>query len=194
MKKIRIAVISATTMLLFYVNTNAQQTAVAKTIATSTPKLQTDAAIQAKTVVDIAVASKTHTTLVTALKAANIVEALQAKGPFTVFAPDNDAFAKLPADVLANLLKPESKDLLTKILTSHVISGNYKSTDVLAAIKTGNGKATFTALSGEQITAVVENGKVKLTNASGGTAFVSVVDLSADNGVVHVLDAVLAGQ
>ncbi len=194
MKKISIALLATTPMFLFCINANAQQQMAVKTTTVAPPVAQIKSAVQAKTVADIAAASKVHTTLVTALKAAGIVEALQGKGPFTVFAPDNDAFSKLPADVLANLLKPESKDLLSKILTSHVLSGNYKSTDILEAIKKGNGKATFNALSGESITAVVENGKVKLTNSAGAAAFVSTTDLAADNGVLHVLDTVLAGQ
>ncbi|MDE3125139.1 MAG: fasciclin domain-containing protein [Bacteroidota bacterium] len=144
-----------------------------------------------KTVVAVAAGSPDHTTLVAAIKAAGLVEALEGKGPFTVFAPTNAAFDKLPAGTVANLLKPENKALLTKILTYHVVPGKLTAKDVLAAIKKGKGKAEVKTLEGEMLTASLHNGKVMLTDAKGGKSMVTATDLMADNGVIHVIDTVL---
>ncbi len=146
---------------------------------------------QTKDVVDIAISSADHTTLVAAVKAADLVTTLKGKGPFTVFAPTNAAFAKLPAGTVETLLKPENKAQLAKILTYHVVSGNLDAAAVMAAIKTGNGKAEVTTVSGGKLTASVEGGKVKLTDESGNSAFVIVADLKGSNGVVHVIDGVV---
>jgi uncharacterized surface protein with fasciclin (FAS1) repeats len=145
----------------------------------------------AQTVVDVAVGSADHTTLVAAVKAAGLVEALQGDGPFTVFAPVNAAFAKLPAGTVETLLKPENKALLTSVLTYHVVAGNLLAADVLGAIKAGNGKAEVTTLQGAKLTATVENGKVILTDAKGGKSTVVATDLKAKNGVIHVIDTVV---
>jgi uncharacterized surface protein with fasciclin (FAS1) repeats len=144
-----------------------------------------------KTVVDVAVSSKAHTTLVTAVKAADLVATLQGAGPFTVFAPTNDAFAKLPKGTVENLLKAENKATLTKILTYHVVSGNLDAASVLKAIKDGKGKVTLKTVSGGSLSASLKNGKVILTDEKGGTATVTATDLKAGNGVVHVIDAVV---
>lgn len=144
-----------------------------------------------KTVVDIAVGSNAHTTLVAAVKAADLVSTLQGGGPFTVFAPTNDAFAKLPAGTVETLLKPENKAILAKILTYHVIAGNLEATAVLKAIKDGNGKVTLKTVSGGSLTASLNNGKVILTDEKGGISTVTATDLKAGNGVVHVIDAVV---
>lgn len=144
-----------------------------------------------KTVVDVAVGSKAHSTLVTAVKAADLVATLQGAGPFTVFAPTNDAFAKLPKGTVENLLKPENKASLAKILTYHVIAGNLDAAAVLKAIKDGKGKVKLKAVSGGNLTASLKNGKVILTDEKGGIANVTATDLKAGNGVVHVLDAVV---
>lgn len=144
-----------------------------------------------KTVVDIAVGSNAHTTLVAAVKAADLVSTLQGGGPFTVFAPTNDAFAKLPAGTVETLLKPENKAILAKILTYHVIAGNLEATAVLKAIKDGNGKVTLKTVSGGSLTASLNNGKVILTDEKGGVSTVTATDLKAGNGVVHVIDAVV---
>ena len=144
-----------------------------------------------KTVVDVAVGSKAHTTLVAAVKAAGLVETLQGAGPFTVFAPTNEAFAKLPKGTVESLLKPENKATLTKILTYHVVAGNLDATAVLAAIKAGNGKVTLKTVSGGSLTASLKNGKVILTDEKGGTATVTATDLKAGNGVIHVIDGVI---
>lgn len=146
---------------------------------------------QGKDVVDIAIGSADHTTLVAAVKAADLVTTLKGKGPFTVFAPTNAAFNKLPSGTVEGLLKPESKAQLVKILTYHVVSGNVDAAAVVAAIKSGNGKAVLTTVSGGKLTATMEMGKVKLTDESGNSAFVTVADLKGTNGVVHVIDGVL---
>ena len=144
-----------------------------------------------KTVVDVAVGSKDHTTLVAAVKAADLVSTLQSAGPFTVFAPTNEAFAKLPKGTVENLLKPENKATLTKILTYHVVAGNIDAAAVLKAITDGKGKATLKTVSGGTLTASLKNGKVVLTDEKGGTSIVVATDLKAGNGVVHVIDTVV---
>jgi uncharacterized surface protein with fasciclin (FAS1) repeats len=146
---------------------------------------------QGKYVVDIAIGSADHTTLVTAVKAADLVATLKSEGPFTVFAPTNDAFNKLPEGTVANLLKPENKAQLSKILTYHVVSGNLDATAVLDAIKKGNGKVVLTTVSGGMLTASLDMGKVKLTDESGNSAYVTVADLKGTNGVIHVIDTVV---
>lgn len=146
---------------------------------------------QKNNIVDIAVGSEAHTTLVAAVKAADLVTVLQGDGPFTVFAPINDAFAKLPAGTVEFLLKAENKAALTKILTYHVVAGNLDAKAVIAAIKAGKGKAVLTTVSGNMLTASIDNGKVKLTDEKGGTSFVTVADLKGSNGVIHVIDAVV---
>lgn len=146
---------------------------------------------QAKDVVDIAIGSADHTTLVAAVKAADLVGTLKGKGPFTVFAPINAAFDKLPAGTVATLLKPENKATLAKILTYHVVSGNLDAAAVVAAIKAGNGKVEVTTVSGGKLTVTLDGSKVKITDEKGGSAFVTAVDLKGSNGVVHVIDSVL---
>ncbi len=142
-------------------------------------------------IVDVAAGSKNHTTLVAAVKAAGLVETLKGAGPFTVFAPTNEAFAKLPAGTVETLLKPENKAKLTGILTYHVVAGNLNAAAVLAAIKKGNGSVTLTTVAGGKLTAAVESGKVVLTDENGGKATVTATDLKASNGVIHVINAVL---
>jgi uncharacterized surface protein with fasciclin (FAS1) repeats len=144
-----------------------------------------------KTVVDVAAGSKDHTTLVAAVKAAGLVSTLQSAGPFTVFAPTNEAFAKLPEGTVASLLKPENKATLTKILTYHVVAGKLDAAAVLKAIKDGKGKVVLTTVSGGKLTASLKGGKVILTDEKGGTATVTATDLEAGNGVVHVIDSVV---
>jgi len=146
---------------------------------------------QTKDVVDIAIGSADHTTLVAAVKAADLVSTLKGTGPFTVFAPTNAAFDKLPAGTVATLLKPENKAQLAKILTYHVVAGNLDAAAVVAAIKAGNGKAVVTTVSGGKLTASLVKDKVMLTDESGKTAYVVAADLKASNGVVHVIDGVV---
>jgi uncharacterized surface protein with fasciclin (FAS1) repeats len=151
----------------------------------------TNQSIAQKTVVEIAVGSPAHTTLVAALKAGGLVETLQGAGPFTVFAPTNDAFGKLPAGTLESLLKPESKATLVKILTYHVVAGDFDAGAVIKAIKAGKGSAKLKTVSGGTLTASLKDGKVILTDETGKTSTVITADLKAGNGVVHVVDAVV---
>lgn len=144
-----------------------------------------------KTIVDIAVGSKEHTTLVAGLTAADLVTTLQSAGPFTVFAPTNAAFAKLPAGTLETLLKPENKATLAKILTYHVIAGTFDAAAVVKAIKANNGSLSLTTVSGNKLVASIKQGKVTLTDEKGNSATVVVADLTATNGVIHVIDAVV---
>lgn len=146
---------------------------------------------QTADVVDVAMGSKNHTTLVTAIKTADLVSTLKGKGPFTIFAPSNSAFNKLPKGTVKKLLKPESKVALVKLLTYHVVAGNLKASDVLAAIKVGKGKAVIKTIQGENLVASLENGKVILTDSKGGKATVTTADLEASNGVIHAIDSVL---
>jgi uncharacterized surface protein with fasciclin (FAS1) repeats len=147
--------------------------------------------VMAQDVVDVAISSKAHTTLVAAVKAAGLVETLKGKGPFTVFAPVNEAFAKLPAGTVESLLKPESKSALVGILTYHVVAGSLDAKAVLAAIKNGAGKATLTTVAGGKLTASVVDGKVVLTDENGGKATVTTADLKGSNGIIHVIDSVV---
>ncbi len=144
-----------------------------------------------KDIVDNAANSKDHTTLVAAVKAADLVETLKSDGPFTVFAPTNAAFDKLPAGTVETLVKPENKATLTKILTYHVLAGKYNAASIMKAIKKGNGEATFTTVSGGKLSASMAMGKVKLTDENGGTAFVTIADVNQKNGVIHVIDCVV---
>lgn len=142
-------------------------------------------------IVDIAAGSPAHTTLVAAVKAAGLVETLKSAGPFTVFAPTNEAFDKLPKGTVETLLKPESKSKLAGILTYHVVAGNLDAAAVLDAIKKGKGKVVLTTVAGGILTATLEKGKVVLTDEKGGKATVTTTDLKGSNGVIHVIDHVL---
>lgn len=142
-------------------------------------------------VVDVAISSKEHTTLVAAVKAAGLVETLKGKGPFTVFAPVNSAFDKLPAGTVETLLKPESKKALVNVLTYHVVAGNLEASAVLEAIKKGNGKVVLTTVAGAKLTATIVEGKVILTDENGGIATIIATDLKGSNGVIHVIDTVV---
>ena len=144
-----------------------------------------------KTIVDIAVSSKDHTTLVAAVKAADLVSTLQSAGPFTVFAPTNDAFAKLPKGTVETLLKAENKATLAKILTYHVVAGNLNAAAVVKAITDAKGSLMVKTVSGASLKVSLNNGKVILTDENGATATVVATDLNASNGVVHVIDSVV---
>ena len=146
---------------------------------------------QTSDIVDVAVGSKDHSTLVAAVTAADLVATLKSKGPFTVFAPTNAAFAKLPAGTVETLVKPENKAMLAGILTYHVVAGNIDAEAVLKAIKKGKGKAVLTTVAGGKLTATIENGKVILTDENGGKSTVVATDLKATNGIIHVIDAVV---
>jgi uncharacterized surface protein with fasciclin (FAS1) repeats len=144
-----------------------------------------------KNIVENAVNSKDHTTLVAAVKAAGLVDTLESAGPFTVFAPTNEAFDKLPAGTVDTLLKPENKDQLKKVLTYHVVSGKLSAKDIEKQIKDGGGKATLTTVEGGTLTAMKKDGKIVLTDEKGGTATVTIANVYQSNGVIHVIDAVL---
>jgi len=144
-----------------------------------------------KNIVQNAVNSKDHTTLVAAVKAAGLVDTLRGAGPYTVFAPVNTAFEKLPAGTVDTLLKPENKDQLVKVLTYHVIAGKVSSSDLVKMIKDGGGKAELTTVEGGKITASISDGKVILADEKGGSATVTIADVFQSNGVIHVVDWVL---
>jgi uncharacterized surface protein with fasciclin (FAS1) repeats len=144
-----------------------------------------------KNIVENAVNSADHTTLVAAVKAAGLVDTLSGKGPFTVFAPVNGAFAALPAGTVDTLLKPENKATLTKILTYHVVAGNFDSKAIAKAIKAGKGKAEFTTVAGGKLWAMMDGNTLVLTDEKGGKSSVTIADVRQSNGVIHVIDAVL---
>jgi uncharacterized surface protein with fasciclin (FAS1) repeats len=144
-----------------------------------------------KNIIENAVNSKDHTTLVAAVKAAGLVETLQGKGPFTVFAPTNEAFAKLPPGTVEALLKPENKPALVKILTYHVVSGNYAAADLMKMVKAGSGKAVLKSVEGEPLT-ISENGaKLFISGEKSGVAEVTISDVKQSNGVIHVINTVV---
>jgi uncharacterized surface protein with fasciclin (FAS1) repeats len=142
-------------------------------------------------IVEVAVGNENFSTLVAAVKAAGLVETLSGNGPFTVFAPTNDAFGKLPEGTVENLLKPENKSTLTGILTYHVVSGNYGASAVIDAINKNNGKFTVNTVNGGPITLSLKDGKVMLTDANGGMSTVIMADVAASNGVIHAIDSVV---
>lgn len=144
-----------------------------------------------KTIVDIAVGSADHTTLVAAVKAADLVTTLQSAGPFTVFAPTNAAFAKLPAGTVDYLLKVENKATLAKVLTYHVVAGKFVAADVVKAINDAKGTLSLKTVSGGTLQVSLKEGKVVLKDEKGGTSTVVVADLVAGNGVIHVIDSVV---
>ncbi|MET0371672.1 MAG: fasciclin domain-containing protein [Sphingobium sp.] len=144
-----------------------------------------------KDIVDNAVNSKDHTTLVAAVKAAGLVDTLKGPGPFTVFAPTNDAFAKLPAGTVDTLVKPENKEMLTGILTYHVVPGRLTAMDIAADAMKHGGKATLTTVQGESLTAWKKGNDWYLTDAKGGSAKITIANVMQSNGVIHVIDTVL---
>jgi uncharacterized surface protein with fasciclin (FAS1) repeats len=144
-----------------------------------------------KNIIENAVNSADHTTLVAAVKAAGLVETLEGPGPFTVFAPTNAAFAKLPAGTVETLLKPENKAMLVKILTYHVVPGRISAADLKKMIKEGHGKAELKTVSGGTLTAMMKGGSIVLTDEKGGMSTVTQANVFQSNGVIHVVDSVL---
>jgi uncharacterized surface protein with fasciclin (FAS1) repeats len=144
-----------------------------------------------KNIVANAVNSKDHTTLVAAVKAAGLVEILQSAGPFTVFAPTNAAFDKLPAGTVESLVKPENKGTLTKVLTYHVVSGKWNAESIAQMIKDGGGTATLKTVSGGTLKAWMKGDKLVITDEKGGMSTVTIKDVNQSNGVIHVVDTVL---
>jgi uncharacterized surface protein with fasciclin (FAS1) repeats len=168
------------------------------TFGTMTASAQTDPTVGGapmyanKNIIQNAVNSPIHKTLVAAVKAAGLVDTLSGPGPFTVFAPTDDAFAKLPAGTVDTLVKPENKAMLTKILTYHVVSGKYSAKDIKKLIKKGNGTATLpTVEPGGKLTFTMANGGIQITDEKGGTAMITTADVFQSNGVIHVIDSVL---
>ena len=160
-------------------------------IAQKDPMVGGAAMYPTKNIVENAVNSKDHTTLVAAVKAAGLVDTLESAGPFTVFAPTNEAFAKLPAGTVDTLLKPENLDQLKKILTYHVVAGKMSAKDIEKAIKAGGGKATLKTVEGGTLTAMKTDGKIVLTDEKGGMSTVTIANVYQSNGVIHVVDTVL---
>jgi uncharacterized surface protein with fasciclin (FAS1) repeats len=145
----------------------------------------------AKNIVQNAVNSNDHTTLVAAVKAAGLVDTLEGPGPFTVFAPTNEAFNKLPAGTVDTLLKPENKAMLTKVLTYHVVAGRLTTKDLKEKIKAGGGKAMLTTVEGGMLTVSEKHGKIMLTDEKGGMAMITIPNVIQSNGVIQVIDTVL---
>ena len=143
------------------------------------------------TIVDVAVGNKNFSTLVTALKSADLVGALQGDGPFTVFAPTNDAFAKIDAETLSSLLEVKNQKVLANILTYHVISGKLAASDVVAALEKGNGSIELTALNGELITVMQKDGKIWLKDSNENYSEITATDVMGNNGVIHVINTVV---
>jgi uncharacterized surface protein with fasciclin (FAS1) repeats len=146
---------------------------------------------KSKDIVDNAVNSADHTTLVAAVKAAGLVETLKSKGPFTVFAPTNSAFEKLPAGTVETLLRPENKGMLTNILTYHVVAGRFDANAIAKKIKVGNGKAWLKAVNGGTLTAWMDGNSIVLSDEKGGQSRVTIANVYQSNGVIHVVDSVL---
>jgi len=144
-----------------------------------------------KDIIDNAVNSADHTTLVAAVKAAGLVDTLKGPGPFTVFAPTNEAFAKLPAGTVDTLLKPENKEMLTKILTYHVVAGRLSSAELKKQIRAGHGQATLKTVSGGSLTAMMQGSDIVLKDEKGGMSKVTIANVFQSNGVIHVVDTVV---
>ena len=142
-------------------------------------------------IVGVAAGNDNFTTLVAAVTAADLVSVLDGDGPFTVFAPVNAAFDKLPEGTVPTLLKPENKATLTAVLTYHVVSGKFEAADVIAAIKANNGSFTIPTVQGGKLTATIEDGKVILTDVAGNKSTVVITDVAASNGVIHAIDSVV---
>ena len=177
-------------MLLMLIRMSAFQTISAQGMKEKTVMVGGAAMYPSKNIIQNAMNSKDHTTLVAAVKAAGLVETLESKGPFTVFAPTNAAFNKLPKGTVETLLKPENKAMLAGILTYHVVAGKLDSKELAAMIKKGNGKAELTTVNGQKLTVSMDGVKVVLTDAKGGKAHVTTADVYQSNGVIHVTDGV----
>jgi uncharacterized surface protein with fasciclin (FAS1) repeats len=182
MKMLALALVAALTLGLTAVSASAQM---------KNPEVGGSPMYPTKTIVENAVNSKDHTTLVAALKVAGLVDTLNGPGPFTVFAPTNAAFDKLPAGTVDTLLKPENKATLVKILTYHVVPGKYNSKKLEQMIRKGNGKATLKTVQGDPLTVSMSSDKIIVTDEKGGTATVTIPNVYQSNGIIHVIDAVL---
>lgn len=183
MKKQALAFVAALTLALTAVSASAQMM--------KDPDVGGSPMYPTKNIIQNAVNSKDHTTLVAAVKAAGLVDTLSGPGPFTVFAPTNEAFDKLPAGTVDNLVKPENKATLTKILTYHVVSGKYNAKKLEQMIKKGGGKATLKTVQGDELTFGMSGNNIVATDEKGGMATVTIADVYQSNGIIHVVDSVL---
>ncbi|HEX8162588.1 MAG TPA: fasciclin domain-containing protein [Pyrinomonadaceae bacterium] len=190
MKKI-FAVVFAALVSFAVVGSNTSAQMMNEGMKGNNPMVGGAAMYRSKTIVENALNSPIHTTLVAAVRAAGLVDTLSGKGPFTVFAPTNDAFAKLPAGTVDTLVMPENKAALTRILTYHVVAGRYDSKKIAQLIKKGHGTATFTTVSGDKLMARMSGNSVILVDEKGGTSTVTTADVYQSNGVIHVVDAVV---
>jgi uncharacterized surface protein with fasciclin (FAS1) repeats len=186
----RFAVIAVASVLAIAAGASAP--AVAEMMAEKTVNVGGAPMYPSKNIIQNAVNSKDHTTLVAAVKAAGLVDTLSGPGPFTVFAPTNAAFAKLPVGTVDGLLKPEAKETLTKVLTYHVVPGRMTATNLMKAVKDGEGQAKLKTVAGEWLTVKQAGpGKLTITDAKGDVAMVTIADVLQSNGVIHVIDTVL---
>jgi uncharacterized surface protein with fasciclin (FAS1) repeats len=185
MKKLFLGLMAVVMMVGF------QATNASAQMSGGNPMVGGAAMYKTKDIVDNAVNSADHTTLVAAVKAADLVTTLKGKGPFTVFAPTNAAFDMLPAGTVSTLLKPENKSMLAGILTYHVVAGRMDSKAIMKAIKKGNGTATLTTVAGGKLMAKMNGKTLVLTDEKGGMSRVTIADVKQSNGVIHVVDAVL---
>lgn len=185
MKKITLAVLLLAGIVL---SSNAQDM---KMTSEKTVEVGGAPMYPSKNIIQNALNSKDHTTLVAAVKAAGLVETLESKGPFTVFAPTNEAFDKLPAGTVDNLVKPESKTTLTKMLTYHVVAGKLDSKELMKWIKKGKGTATLTTVQGGKLWVMAKDGKLWLKDEKGSVAQITISDVYQSNGVIHVIDTVV---
>ncbi len=165
--------------------------AASQALAQTDPMVGGAAMYPTKTIVDNAVNSADHTTLVAAVKAAGLVDTLEGPGPFTVFAPTNEAFDKLPPNTVPTLLQPANKPTLVKVLTYHVVPGRLSAADLMADVQTGGGKAVLTTVEGEPLTVTSDGQTIMLTDAKGGMSRITIADVNQSNGVIHVVDTVL---
>ncbi|HEY1934606.1 MAG TPA: fasciclin domain-containing protein [Acetobacteraceae bacterium] len=183
-----LAVLAATTAL---VPARAQMTGHATTVEENVVMVGGAAMYPARNIIQNAVNSKDHTTLVAAVKAAGLVQTLQGPGPFTVFAPTNEAFDKLPPGTVTNLLKPENKPMLASVLTYHVVAGRYTEVDLMQMVKAGGGTAMLKTVEGEPLTITWGEGRLWVKGEGGGVASITVPDVMQSNGVIQVVSAVL---
>ena len=182
MKKSLLSIAAVAALALTSFAANAQKT---------DPTVGGAAMFPTKNIVENAVNSPIHKTLVAAVKAAGLVDTLEGPGPFTVFAPTDDAFAKLPAGTVDTLVKPENKATLTKILTYHVVAGKITTKDLKAWIKKGKGTYTAKTVEGGSLTFTEDMGKIKITDEKGGSAYITTADVYQSNGMIQVIDSVL---
>ncbi|WP_108882434.1 fasciclin domain-containing protein [Anderseniella sp. Alg231-50] len=182
---------SKPTKILSSVAALATGLAMSASISLANPEVGGAPMFESKNIVENAVNSKDHTTLVAAVKAAGLVETLASPGPFTVFAPVNMGFEKLPAGTVDTLLKPENKDQLTKVLTAHVVAGKMSASDLVRKAKANGGRYNMQAVSGDALTAVIKGKALYLFDESGGASKITIADVNQSNGVIHVVDHVL---